>query len=69
MKYNFDAVKSEFMKVKSGEEWNEIRKKYPEFMVSDMDHEMKMHFNGIIRTMASQEQISNPDVHYEIKKL
>ena len=68
MKYNFNAVKKEFMKINTVAEWDEIRKKYPDFMVSDMDHEMKMHFNKVLRTMAPQEQIDNPNIHYEVKK-
>lgn len=68
MKYNFDEVKKAFLKLKNGDDWNAIIKKYPRFRFSDMDDEMKDHMNKFMREMASPEQRENPNIHYELKK-
>ena len=68
MKYDFSEVKREFMQIQDGIGWNAIREKYPYFRFSDMDHEMKSHMNELIKKTATQEQIDNPHIHYEIKK-
>lgn len=59
-----EKIKAEFMQIKTGEEWNEFREKYKS-VDYDFDLEMKMHFNDLIRSYATKEQLENPHIHYE----
>lgn len=66
MKYDFNRLKNDFMEITNLEEWDAVRKKYPEMKTSDMDHEMKQHMNKILGISAKKQ--GNSDIHYEIKK-
>lgn len=57
-------IKEEFMKIKTGEEWNAFREKYKQ-VDFEFDHDMNQHFNDLIRSYATKEQLENPHIHYE----
>ncbi|MCO7122035.1 hypothetical protein NIA71_08745 [Ihubacter massiliensis] len=57
-------IKEEFMQIKTGEEWNAFREKYAPFDFV-FDHDMDQHFNELVRSNATKEQLENPRIHYE----
>lgn len=69
MKLDFEEAKKAFLDVESMEEWEELKKKYPDMRFSDMDREMKQHMNKLLKRMATSEQLKNPQIHYEVKKI
>lgn len=59
-------IKEEFMQVKTGEEWNLFAKKYPDIKFSEIDEEMRQHFEDLVRSITPKEQLENPHIHYEV---
>lgn len=68
MKYDFNEVKQAFMKMETGKDWEALKTKYPGMHFSDMDMEMKMHMNAVLKRMAMPDQLESPQIHYEVKK-
>lgn len=67
-KDEYAVMKKEFLEIQTGEQWNEFKERYPGIKFSEIDMDMKKHMNRLIKSMASQEEMDNPHIHYEIKK-
>ena len=67
-KDEFETMKKELLEVRTGEEWNEFKERYPNVKFSEVDHEMKQHINSLIRSTATQEMLDNPSIHYEVRR-
>lgn len=56
------------MNVKNGYEWNEFKEKYADYSLRDIDEEMRIHFNEILRSNVAKEMLENPHIHYDVKR-
>lgn len=68
MSDEFAKMKRDFMNVKNGYEWNEFKEKYADYSLRDIDEEMRIHFNEILRSNAAKEMLENPHIHYDVKR-
>lgn len=68
MSDEFAKMKRDFTNVKNGYEWNEFKEKYADYSLRDIDEEMRIHFNEILRSNAAKEMLENPHIHYDVKR-
>ena len=66
MQYDFKLIKEEFLKI-TADEWNDFVKKYPHVKMSELDDDMKKHFNNMLKSTVNEPRDAN--IHYDCFKI